>query len=231
MSGGTKKAILYLTIALAAVALPALAGYLAQDLYLNKNWGQVEPGLYRSGLSYPVLTEKFLRKHHVDLIVSLLYREDSDPSQVAEVRAARDLGIPFLRFPLAGDGMPAGGEERIDIHVAAVEAIWRAREEGKTVLVHCAAGAYRTGAVVALYQLLVRGLPPDQVYSQMLRYNYKLVNKNLPDGALIKFLNRHMAEAAQMLQQRGVIDQIPAQIPRLGPEAMPAQAATGQAAD
>jgi predicted protein tyrosine phosphatase len=214
MSGGTKKAILYLTIALATVALPALAGYLAQDLYLNKNWGQVEPGLYRSGLTYPVLTERFLRKHHVDVIVSLLFREDSDPCQTAEQRAARELNIPLLRFPLAGDGLPAGGQDTIDIHVAAVEAIWRARQAGKTVLVHCAAGANRTGAVVALYQLLVRGLGPEEVYRQMLRYHYTPVK----NAALLAFLNRHMAQAAQMLQERGVIDQLPDPIPQLGPE-------------
>lgn len=226
-----RKSLLCILLAAAAVAVPALAGRLAQDLYLNKNWGQVEPGLYRSGLTYPVLTERFLRKHHVDVIVSLLFREDSDSSQMAEQRAARDLNITLLRFPLAGDGMPAGREERIDIHVAAVEAIWRARQQGKTVLVHCAAGAYRTGAVVALYQLLLRGLPPDQVYSQMLRYNYKPVHKSLPDLALVKFLNRHMAQAAHMLKDRGVIEKIPEPIPQLGPAETHVQATSGQTAE
>src|SRR3974390_3216970 len=121
MAGSPKKTILYVLLAAAAVAVPALAGYLAHDRYLNKNWGLVEPGLYRSGLTYPLLTQQFLPPHKIALVVSLLYREDSDPEQVAELRAARDLNIPFLRFPLAGAGMPAGREERIDIHVAPVD--------------------------------------------------------------------------------------------------------------
>jgi protein tyrosine/serine phosphatase len=79
------------------------------------------------------------------------------------------------------------------------------------VLVHCVAGAQRTGGVIAGYEMLVEKKPVDEAYSQMRKYGHD--PRDNPH--LIDYLNAHMGELAKMLVDRHVIDRVPVPLPML----------------
>jgi protein tyrosine/serine phosphatase len=179
-----------------------------EDRLIPKRWGVVEQGaVYRSGQLSGALVEKTLRDHSIRVVVSLRADEPGNEDHEAERAAVERLGIDLLVFPLQGDGT---GD--VANYAKAIEAMVEARAQGKPVVVHCAAGAYRTGGVVAAYRLLVEGADPADVYEEMLEYDYDPDDENPP-----AFLNAHMAELAALLVERGVIDAVPDPLPVLGP--------------
>jgi protein tyrosine/serine phosphatase len=195
----------------AVCGLAVLSGVLLweeglHDQVIPKRWGVVEPGLiYRSGQISARLVEATLRKYKISTIVSLTFEDPNDRNQSAERLAAERLGINLQRYPLAGDGT---GDIRN--YAKAVAAIAQAERSGKPVLVHCAAGAQRTGGVVAFYRLLVERRPVTFVYRELRKYGWKP-----SDSALIKYVNTNMAAMAELLQQMGVTGDIPNPLPVL----------------
>jgi protein-tyrosine phosphatase len=177
-----------------------------------KRFGVVEPGkIYRSGRIHPWLVKSVLRKHNIQVIVALLADSSSTPGDVAEKDAAEELHIQLLRFPLPGNGVSAAG--RIDGYVGAIEAILTARREGKPVLVHCAAGANRTGGVIAVYRLLVEGQGADEVLAEMRRYGWG--SDEADADKLLDYLNSHMRPIAEQLVHDRFLEKVPDPIPLL----------------
>jgi protein tyrosine/serine phosphatase len=123
-----------------------------------------------------------------------------------EVRAAADLHINREIFPLSGDGTG-----NLDSYAGAVAAIDRAVKQNKPVLVHCVAGAQRTGGVIAAYRLLVQHEPSETALAEMRRFGHD----PSANPHLLEYLNDHMSELAQKLVDLGVIDQKPNPIPTL----------------
>lgn len=178
-----------------------------QDRVIPRNWGQVEDGLYRSALLSPTLVKRVLKEHRIEVIVAMVWPEPTDVRQAAMERAAADLGIELLRFPMKGDG--TARDDRPEALADAVVALAKARKAGKTVLVQCAAGANRTGGVIAAYQLLVRRARPSEVYTQMEQYGWDpRANAQLPE-----FLNRNMKDLAVRLYREGILDRVPDPVP------------------
>ncbi len=175
--------------------------------FIPRNFGVVEPGkLYRSGQLTAPLVEQTLKEHGIRRIICLT-RDGPHPADIdAEVAAAKSLGIDRTVYPLSGNGTGA-----VDIYTDAIAAVAQAQNANQPTLVHCVAGAQRTGGVLALYMMLVERRPPAEAYAEMRRYGWDPAdNPNLP-----KFLNDHMAEIAAGLVARGVIDQVPAVLPEL----------------
>ena len=82
---------------------------------------------------------------------------------------------------------------------------------------HCAAGSYRTGGVIASYRMLIEGKAPDEAWAEMEQYSW---NSDIP--ILPEYLNSHMGELTEKLLQLGVIDSVPDPLPVLGRPARPA---------
>jgi protein tyrosine/serine phosphatase len=182
--------------------------YLEYRLF-PKRFGVVEQGsIYRSGELHPALVERVLRDHHIKVIVAMLNERSDHAGDAAERDAAEKLGIDIYRYPLAGDG-----SGKIEHYADAVERMVLATEQHQPVLVHCAAGAQRTGGVVAFYRLLVQHHDPADVIAEMEQYDWD----DHDNPVLVDYLNDHMAEMAQLLVDRGVIDQAPDPLPRLTP--------------
>jgi hypothetical protein len=180
---------------------------LVKDWVVPKRFGVVCDGeVYRSGRLSTLLVKKTLAKHRIAVIVDLTGDSPDSSEQQAEKQAARELGIERLSYPLKGDGT---GD--INNYARAVAAIVKARQEHKPVLVHCAAGAQRTGGVIAAYQLLVEGRDPQAVCREMTHYGWDPQR----NAVLSTYLNDHMAELAGLLQQMGVIPAPPHPIPQL----------------
>lgn len=198
-----KNTILIILIVVAAVLLWE---EVLEDRVIPKRFGQVVPGLLcRSGYLSEPLIEKVLTKHKIDLIVDLTNDVPGDKRKQAEKDIAAKLGVEIQRFPLAGNGT---GD--FDTYADAVVAVTKSVQNQRPTLVHCAAGSQRTGGVVAYYRLLVEGKSPDFVIREMKKYDWEE-----EDVDLLNYVNEHMAQMAEVLKEKGLIETIPDPLPKL----------------
>jgi hypothetical protein len=178
----------------------------AKDRVIPKAWATVEEGrIYRSGQLSSSLVGQMLARHQIKVIVALTKEVPHDRDQEVEKKAAEELGIELLRFPLNDDGTG-------DIHqyVEAVAAVVEAKRQGKPVLVRDAADVRRTGGVIACYRLLVEGRPPAYVLNEMRRHGWKPKDTRLP-----AYLNQNLGAIATLLCDGGIIEAVPDPLPVL----------------
>lgn len=156
--------VLRVACRICAVVIGIAAAFELLDLGLNamrsrlipKNFAVVEPGvLYRSGQLRPEHLERVVREHGIRTIICL------NPQEVPEEqeRAAK-LGIEWRPFPMPGSGQGQAKQFREVLAVIRDPA-------SQPVLVHCAAGAYRTGATCALYRMTENGWTFDDAVREM----------------------------------------------------------------
>jgi protein tyrosine/serine phosphatase len=197
--------VLFFGLLLIAVACPIIWNNGLRDQFFPRNFGVVEPGrLYRSGQISARLIETTLQDNGIKSIVALADSGMKPADLLAEQRAAAKLKIERTVFPLSGDGTG-----RLEEYAAAIAAIDRAIRQGKPVLVHCVAGAQRSGGVIAAYRVLVEKRPAPEAFAEMRRFGHDPHD----NPHLLDYLNNHMAELAQRLVELGVIDQVPDPIP------------------
>ena len=179
-----------------------------EDRVIPKRFGVVEPGqIYRSGRLHRSLVEKTLRKYNIAKIVDLTGGVPKDQDQQAKVLATQVLGIERVELFLKGNG--TGDIRR---YAEAIAFIHDAVRQNKPVLVHCSAGAQRTGGVIAAYRMLVQKKPPTEVHDEMTKYRWKPKK----DHELLQYLNDNMSSLAGMLVEKGVLDRVPEPLPKLG---------------
>lgn len=198
----------YLSTAVSIFVLLVIVGYVwhnyLEDRIFPKRFGIVEPGvLYRSGQISPTLIKKTLQAHHIKVVVNLQF-DDGSAAQLAESDAVKQLAIEQYRFPLNGNGT---GD--IKQYAAAIAHIQQAVNDNKAVLVHCAAGAQRTGGVIAAWQTLVQKEPVATAIDGMEKYGWKPVKNRV----LAEYLDQNMATLAQDLVSLHVIDHVPNPLP------------------
>ncbi|HVW02471.1 MAG TPA: tyrosine-protein phosphatase [Planctomycetaceae bacterium] len=177
--------------------------------FIPKRWGTVKAGqIYRSGQLSRWVVEKTLARHRISVIVDMCTEQPHDLDQRAELAAAEKLQIDHLWFPLAGDGTG-------DIHeyAGALKALTEAVAADRPVLVHCAAGADRTGGVIAGYRMLIQHRSPEEAYAEMLSYGWDPRRNR----KLVDYLNSHMSELVDLLVENGTLTERPAEIPVVGP--------------
>ena len=196
---------------LSALALAVVAFVVWNEVlkyrFIAKRFGVVVPGkVYRSGQISRWMLEDVIREHDLQVIVDLNGIEENDRNQEAEIALARDWGIELHRFPLSGDGT---GD--IAYYADAIGVIVECQRAGRPVLVHCAAGAQRTGGVVAAYRILVEGRPVEEACREMRRYGWRPER----DSELLPYLHAHLDDLAVMLHERGIIDERPATMPNI----------------
>ena len=178
--------------------------------FVPKRFGVVVPGhIYRSGQISASLIKKTLTKYNIRIIVDLTSADPHNSDKQAEKQAAAELNIKVLGFPMSGNGT---GD--VNDYASAVAAIANAEKQNLPVLVHCTAGAARTGGVIATYRLLVQKIDPSIVEDEMEKYGYPIHDTK---RSLRLFLNNNMAEFAMRLKQAGVIEEIPNPLPQIPP--------------
>jgi len=178
-----------------------------KDRVIPKRWSVVAGhDIYRSGQLSGTLIRKMLTNYGIKVIVALTGRDLQDKDQEAEETAAAELGIELRRFPLRGDGT---GD--INNYAAALAAVVEAERQGKPVLIHCAAGAQRTGGAIAFYQLLVDRKSPPEVIREMKRCGWN--PKRNPD--LLPYINENLPQLATILHEKGILDKVPDPLPVL----------------
>ena len=149
-----------------------------------------------------------LRDLGIGKVVWMLHYDSAKASHRAEKAAIEALGIERHHFPMRGNG--TGKVQRLADAIAEVA---EARRSGVPVLVHCAAGARRSAAVVSMYLLLVEGRSLEVAYRELDRFGSRAV----ADSELLPYLNLHMAELAARLVESGVIEAVPDPLPLLRP--------------
>ena len=176
-----------------------------EDRLVPKRWGVVEEGrVFRSGQLHPALVRRTLERHGIDLVISLidLTRADDDDREADEAEriACEELEIERRVFPLRGDGTGA-----IENYARAIASIAECLEDDRRVLVHCAAGAQRTGGVVTGFRVLVQGWDPKLACAEMAEYDWDPDK----DRAVLDHLNAHMGDLVEQLRRMRVIDRAP----------------------
>jgi len=131
-----------------------------------KNFGVVDEGaIYRSGVLTSAAMSDVIKDHGVRTVVDLGGHEPGTPGQRREESVAQVLGARYVRLPLFGDG--TGDPNQY------VEALRIMTDPGEhPVLVHCSAGSERTGGAVALYRMIVEGVPFEQAYAECSEYRH-----------------------------------------------------------
>jgi protein tyrosine/serine phosphatase len=166
---------------------------------------ELEPNLlFRSGQISSRLIRDTLADNDIRVIIDL-QAADNWPEHRAEALARKELGIRYSRFRLAGDG--TGDPHNYALAIAAID---QAREQEEPTLVHCAAGARRTGGVIAMYDVLVRGRSTEEAYDELDRYG----SPPVAETRLLAYLNRNMRTIARDLVDLGVIKAVPFPLPR-----------------
>jgi protein tyrosine/serine phosphatase len=141
-------------MAACACCVAAVAGFFLHDLFLNayrmhrlpKNFSVVKPGvLYRSGQMRPEHFQQVVQQHSIRTVVCLNPNDEPREEEIA-----RQLGVQFVKFQMPGSGL--GEPELFHEYLRIL-----GDPANRPLLVHCAAGAYRTGVSVALYRMHYEG--------------------------------------------------------------------------
>jgi len=198
----SKRLIIIVTISLCVTGMICVWEEILKDTFFPKNFGVVEAGqIYRSGQIAPSLVKKILLKYKIKEIISL-----SGDSSVEEKKVAKELGIKRFVFSLRGNGT---GD--VNDYAKIVAEIYQAKKQKKPVLIHCVAGAQRTGGVIAAYRLILQHKDANSVRAEMIRYGFDPND----DINLRVFLNGNMMNIAEELKNMGVIGKIPSSIPEI----------------
>lgn len=135
---------------------------------LPKNFSVVRANiLYRSGQLRPEQLETVVRAHGIRTIVCL-----NPTDQPAERALAQRLGLGYEEHAMPGSGL--GEHAMFHRFLETVH-----DPEKRPVLVHCAAGAYRTGVAVATYRMFHEGWSLDDAINEM-RYSGCAIDGDQP---------------------------------------------------
>jgi len=144
-----------LSVAAMAVAAVTWAGYLR----VTGNFHEIVPGLfYRSAQLDAGALANAIQIYGIRTVINLRGR-NSDQWYADERRVSAQAGVRHIDF-----GLSSGGDltdNQLDQLVTIL------KEAPQPVLVHCFAGADRSGLVSAAYQLVVGKLPPKEAASQL----------------------------------------------------------------
>lgn len=160
-------------VSLAVAAVVAGAGVLwAEGIWPNvapKNFGVAhvdhERQIYRSGELTVAATAKVVERYRIRTIVDLGTHEPGTPEERIAQKTAEALGVTRHRFDLEGD---ATGDP--NDYVEALRIL--TDPAAQPVLVHCGAGAERTGCIVALYRQIEQGWDEDLAYQETKNYRH-----------------------------------------------------------
>lgn len=152
-----------LAFSVVLVAAAYATDYVRRHFFLD-NFGVVEEGLiYRSGQPTPHQLEDFVRAHGIRTVINAREPDAPEELMAAEQRTCDALGVRMVRLPMPGDGR--ADFEQFDAALAVLK-----NPTNLPVLVHCARGSYRSGAIIAAYRVLVQGRSEKDAIDEMAKY-------------------------------------------------------------
>ncbi len=137
-----RRITLQLTL-VSAFLIALVAGFLGLQFYFGNQHTAIEGELYRSAQPTAEDIALYAKRYGIKSIINLRGENPDKSWYREEVAAAQALGITHINFR-----MKAARELTTD---QALELIKTMREAPKPLLIHCRAGADRTGLAAALY--------------------------------------------------------------------------------
>ncbi|MDX2016843.1 MAG: tyrosine-protein phosphatase [Planctomycetota bacterium] len=148
------------------LALVVSLGAWSAAHHLNpRNFGVVAEGkVYRSAELEPAALARVVRERGIRTIID--FRID-DPEVVLrrEQKTAEALGVERIVLPMEGDG-----QGNLNNYIQALRIMTDPARQ--PVLVHCAAGAQRTGCASGLYRIVVEGWTPERAFDEALSFDH-----------------------------------------------------------
>ena len=150
------------TVGVICLLIPFWAGYLR----LTGNFHAVDDGiLYRSGQLSGTQLQGRIIENGIRTVINFRGSNTGQPWYDDEMRASVAAGVQHVDFPLSA------GEELTDDQVVQLTALLR--NSPRPMLVHCEAGADRSGLASALYKLAVAKRPQEEAAAQLsFRYGH-----------------------------------------------------------
>jgi protein tyrosine phosphatase (PTP) superfamily phosphohydrolase (DUF442 family) len=145
----------------------AVPGSLLMRPWLDGNVGVVAPGLVIRSAQPTTQLVRLIQDHRLQSILNLRGGSSKEPWYAAEVRTAEASGVSFFDLPLNATRRPTRRELLLLIDVL--------DRCPYPLLIHCKAGADRTGLASALYLMQRRGESPGQASRA-----FTLVHSHLP---------------------------------------------------
>ncbi len=134
-----------------------------------KNFGVVHVDenrqLYRSGELTVAATAKLVDRYGIRTIVDLGTHEPGSRDDRIAQKTADALGVRRVRLDLEGDATGDPNDYVTALRIMTDPA-------AQPVLVHCGAGAERTGCLVALYRQIEQGWDADLAYRETKRHGH-----------------------------------------------------------
>lgn len=128
---------------------PAALSGLERLRFTLENLGEVEPGLlYRSANPSPGLLKFLVNRVGLKYVVSL--RGSINPADAAYMES---VGGEMISLPMSASRPPKPAQI-----LEIIRTTHRARKEGAAILIHCMAGADRTGMMVGTWRMLFQGV-------------------------------------------------------------------------
>jgi protein tyrosine/serine phosphatase len=151
---------------LCLTSISILAGGYLGALQLTGNVNTVIAGeLYRSGQLTPHQLDDYVAEYGIKTIVNLRGDNQGDDWYETEIAQSRDLHIEHVDF-----GLSARRELTAE-RAAQLMTILRAAQ--KPILIHCKAGADRSGLISALYLAIIKRWSPEVAKAQLsIRYGH-----------------------------------------------------------
>ena len=150
-----------LTVAVwSLMSVAALGGSWAVYLRLTGNIHEVDAGkVYRSGQLWPLQLSSLLRKKGIRTVINLRGENPDRAWYTDELQVAKAAGVRHISLPMSANREPDNAllATLIDT-LGAVEL---------PVLIHCEAGADRSGLASALYKLTVQHKSPQESDGQL----------------------------------------------------------------
>lgn len=166
--------LVVLVIAALATGLGMGLRYGVRDDVWPRNFGVVSEGqVYRAGRQTPASMKRLVERYKIKTIVDLGAYAPGSPEERAAAGAAAALGVRRVRVsrdPVGRQVLHGDGTGDPNLYVVALRIM--TDPASQPVLVHCAAGAQRTGACVMLYRLALEGKPFEETYAEAQRYRH-----------------------------------------------------------
>lgn len=145
-------------LALMVTAL-SFGGYLA-FLQLSGNFHTVVPGeFYRSAQPSASQLEDYASRYGIKTVINLRGKNDKAAWYNEEIAAAERLGIQHIDFAMSASA--------IVTHDVAEQLVEVMKSAPKPILIHCKAGADRSGIVSAIYSHQIAGFDQDRAERQL----------------------------------------------------------------
>lgn len=155
-------AVVLWPLALVALVAGSWAGYLR----VTGNIHEVDAGkVYRSGQLWPSQLSRVLEEKRIRTVINLRGENLDRAWYVDEVKVTQAAGVRHISLPMSANREPN------DALLASLIETLRTAEQ--PVLIHCEAGADRTGLASALYTLLTLHRSPQEADAQLsFRYGH-----------------------------------------------------------